>query len=73
MEFLATINTIRTPMNGIIGMDELLLDTELSPEQRDCAETIKQPPAHCWESPTTRDFQAGCRCHGESEEFVRVR
>lgn len=41
-EFLATIShEMRTPMNGIIGMDELLLDTTLTPEQRDCAETIK--------------------------------
>ena len=41
-EFLTTIShEMRTPMNGIIGMDELLLDTTLTPEQRDCAETIK--------------------------------
>lgn len=31
---------IRTPMNGIIGMTSLLLDTDLTPEQRDYAETI---------------------------------
>ena len=32
---------IRTPINGVIGMTGLLLDTELSDEQRDFAETIK--------------------------------
>ena len=32
---------IRTPMNGVIGMTGLLLDTALTPEQRDYAETIK--------------------------------
>src|SRR5262249_5795772 len=32
---------IRTPMNGIIGMTSLLLDTELSQEQHDYAETIR--------------------------------
>ena len=31
---------IRTPMNGIIGMTGLLLDTELTPKQRDFAQTI---------------------------------
>jgi CheY-like chemotaxis protein/HPt (histidine-containing phosphotransfer) domain-containing protein len=32
---------IRTPMNAVIGMTSLLLDTDLSPEQRDFAETIR--------------------------------
>src|SRR5437588_9507288 len=32
---------IRTPMNAIIGMTSLLLDTNLTPEQRDYAETVR--------------------------------
>ncbi|MEM6671379.1 MAG: ATP-binding protein [Planctomycetota bacterium] len=41
--FLANMgHELRTPMNGIIGMTELALDTDLSREQREYVETVQR-------------------------------
>lgn len=42
-EFLANMShEMRTPLNGIIGMTELALDSAVDAEQRDCLQTVKQ-------------------------------
>ena len=46
MRFLATMShEMRTPLNGVLGMTGLLLDTDLSPNQRSYAEAIRESGA----------------------------
>ena len=41
-EFLANMShEILTPMNGIIGMTDLTLETHLTPDQRECLNTVR--------------------------------
>jgi len=45
--FLATLgHEVRTPMTGVLGMSELLLGTDLEPEQREYARSIRSAGQH---------------------------
>ena len=45
--FLAMMShEVRTPMNGVIGITALLLDTDLTSEQREYAETVRSSGEH---------------------------
>lgn len=46
IQFIATIShEMRTPLNGILGMSALLVDTDLTPNQRAYVEAIRQSGA----------------------------
>ena len=43
MQFLATMShEMRTPLNGVLGMTSLLMDTALEPNQRSYAESVRE-------------------------------
>ena len=46
-EFLANMShEMRTPMNSVIGMTSLLMETPLSSEQRECVEVVRASGTH---------------------------
>jgi signal transduction histidine kinase/ligand-binding sensor domain-containing protein/CheY-like chemotaxis protein len=46
-EFLANMShEMRTPMNSVIGMTSLLMETQLSDEQRECVDVVRASGTH---------------------------
>ena len=46
-EFLATMShEIRSPMNGVLGMNELLIESDLQPQQREWALAVRSSGRH---------------------------
>jgi len=48
-EFMANMShEVRTPMNAVIGMSELLLEMDLSPDRWTWSRPSAEVPSHCW-------------------------
>jgi PAS domain S-box-containing protein len=71
-EFLATVShEIRTPINGVVGMTGLLLDTQLTPEQWRYASTLRASAEHLLQ--VINDILDYSKIDAGKLEFERVR
>jgi PAS domain S-box-containing protein len=71
-EFLATVShEIRTPINGVVGMTGLLLDTHLTPEQWRYASTLRASAEHLLQ--VINDILDYSKIDAGKLEFERVR
>ena len=70
-EFLTSLNhEIRTPLSGIIGMTDLLLETELDSEQKEYAATTRVCAERLLEIlNATLDYSTLCAGSLETEEY----
>src|SRR5215467_11129278 len=71
--FLSSLNhEIRTPLSGILGMTDLLLETTLDPEQMEYVQAARLCAENLFEIlNATLEFSAleACRFHFDSSEF----